>query len=183
MNQYCTPLEIDVFPLKDSIDLNEFYNNMYMSLKHDMLNPNLVDLLRSVGLRVTFIEKFRRFPNEQTQIHTDGAGGDYVKINWVLGSEGSTMLWYQPKPGQQKTITKNSVRNTSYISYTADEVDCVYIKEIKSPSLVQVGIPHNVHTSDKMRLCISLVLKPIKGNSRISMHQAQKLLSNYIGRS
>jgi hypothetical protein len=109
MSQYCIPLNLDLFPLKNSVNLGALYNNAYSSLEHDQLNPRLVDLLNSVGLEVTLVEIFCRRPSKRTVIHTDGAGGDYVKINWVLGGAGSTMEWYQPRPGQQKPVATNTI--------------------------------------------------------------------------
>jgi len=182
MSQYCIPLNLDLFPLKNSVNLGALYNNAYSSLEHDQLNPRLVDLLKSAGLEVTLVEIFCRRPSKQTGIHTDGAGGDYVKINWVLGGAGSTMEWYQLRPRHQKPVTTNTAGNADCIKYTADEVNCVYSEEIESPSLVQVGVPHDVRAKAGIRLCISLVLRTTNGNNRISMDLAKVLLANYIGR-
>ena len=93
------------------------------------------------------------------------------------------MDWYQLKAGQQKLPTNNSAGNATCIKYTTDEVDYMYGEEIKSPSLVQVGVPHDVRASTGIRLCISLVLRTTKGKNRITMDEAKTLLANYIGRS
>ena len=180
MNNYCQPLNLNLFPL---ITSKEFFIRIKKSghyaidVEHET-NPVLKELLKSLGLAVRRAEAFYRGPKCNPFIHSDTSPGDYVKINWVYGGKDSVMQWFTINPGVRKEVTKNTLGSTVCL-YDKSEVTLAYETHIINPSLVQVGAPHNIINPIEDRICISLILKNIN-NKKVTMAEAQQALISYI---
>ena len=117
-------------------------------------------------------------PDKSYAIHTDNVGGDYVKMNWIFGGKDSLMQWYNVNPGVNKEPVKTAI-NSLYMSFTKDEVTMSHAQTVKFPTIVQVGIPHNIYNPTEDRFCVSVMLRD-NNNLRMTMEQAQKIFASYI---
>ena len=83
------------------------------------------------------------------------------------------MHWYKLKVELVTDVKINSIGKPYYV-YTRNQVKREHSQVVGKPSLVQVGVPHNISTGEEDRLCISLVI--FKDDARLSMQQAMELL-------
>jgi hypothetical protein len=147
----------------------------------DYINPELVKFFDTLNLQVTYLASFfkNRGHTGSGCVHVDDEGGDYVKLNWVFGAGESLMCWYEPKDNFNKSISIN-VAKRFYVHYEDFEVNLIESAPIKNPTIVQVGIPHNIINVTEDRLCISVVIC-IKGSrNRLPMQQALDIFKDYI---
>jgi hypothetical protein len=181
MNKYCADLTFNFPCIKKSFDFTKYKGIPHSSLTVDIFENEFIKLVDNMGLKITWVEIFHATPKESRvyAVHTDNTGGDYVKINWVAGGKGSLMQWYDVNPGIIKEPIKTNI-NSFYVSYTPDEVKCVHSQSIKFPSIVQVGIPHNIYNPDEDRFCVSIMLRKKTDNNRLTMNNAVNLFSNFI---
>jgi hypothetical protein len=180
MNNYCQSLNLSIFPLNEVtriFDTIKKAGHCPLDLTKN-INPKLIELLQSIGVYITYAEAFYRGPNSRPLIHSDQGPGDYVKINWIFGGQESTMQWFTVNSGVQKEITENTL-NTSVCLYNQSEVTLDYEESIHSPSIVQVGSPHNIINPIEDRICISVIIAD-KDNKRLTMYQAKKALAVFI---
>lgn len=147
----------------------------------DYINPELIKFLDTLNLQVTYVESFfkNRGHTGKGDVHVDCEGGNYVKLNWVFGAGESLMCWYEPKDNLQKS-TCISPTKTSFLKYKEFEVNLIESAPIKNPTIVQVGIPHNVINVTENRLCISVVICTKGIKQRVSMQQALDIFKDYI---
>lgn len=158
-------------------------DNQYQKIlvKSD-LNPNLIDLLTQLGLDILWIECFYLDPRKLMQgyfpdyFHTDSGGGDYVKLNWQYGGGGSEMSWAIPKNGRVNPMQTTSV-GTKYRSYHSSELRIVDRCTVGFPSIVQVGVAHNVHNFLEPRLCVCV--SPGLDGQPLSMTRALEIFKDY----
>lgn len=144
----------------------------------DILSNEILELFQTLNLDITILEIFYRSRNVNSNIHIDSAGGDYAKLNWIFGGKDSKMRWWKPK-SLLSGDTRVSDIKTNFISYKPDEVDLLYEAELVTPSLVQVGIPHNVYNPDyEERYCFSLVYR--KNNKRPTMRESVDLFYKHV---
>ena len=178
MNKYCNHLNLD-FPLfKENVDVNQFkqvYHTRGDVAIH--LHPALLDFLNSINLQVTHLEMFYSKPEFKQKIHIDNTGNECVKINYVFGGANSIMNWYTIKDNIVPTIKETRI-GTKYISCAEDEVNLVHQSVVKFPSLIQVGVPHNIINSSEDRLCVSLMLS--RNKIHITMNEALTIFKPYI---
>jgi hypothetical protein len=179
MNDYCQPLNLKIFPLNKVTIFDDIKKAGHSPLDINTdISSELIKLLQSVGVYIRYAESFYRAPNSKPLIHSDSGPGDYVKINWVFGGKHSIMQWFTVNPDIQKEITKNVV-NTPVCLYHQSEVTLAYEESIHSPSLVQVGAPHNIINLVEDRICISIVLADSK-NKKLTMTKAKNTLAIFI---
>jgi hypothetical protein len=179
MNYYCQSTNLDIFPLVNIDLFDKVKNSSHCSLDiWDDINPDVIALLRARGIKLQYAEAFFRLPNSEPHIHSDEGPGDYVKLNWIFGGKDSIMQWFMVKPEIEKQVRYNKVGTVEYV-YTINEVELAYEENIKNPSIVQVGSPHNIINPFEDRICISLVLRDFN-NNRLTMQDAQTALAKYI---
>lgn len=191
MTTYYHNLNFDISLLKDNhsiTDLPKIVNGkkLYHSLISikENINPAMLDFLAEIGLHVYYCEMFYSKPNFFSQIHIDANATrrDFTKINWVFGGEDSVMHWYKPKHDTDRPVEYIPASKLPYSSYQHHEVDLLYSANLKTPSVVQVGIPHNITNPVEDRYCISLALATNKDNTiyRPTMQESLVLLSKYL---
>jgi hypothetical protein len=180
MNKYCLDLNFNFPCIKESFDFNQYKGTPQSSISFDNFEDKFVKLLAELGLKITWAEIFHAMPRSSSvwAIHTDNTGGDYVKMNWIFGGKNSLMQWFDVKPNIVKEPVKTPI-NSLYVSYRSDEVSLAHQQSVKFPSIVQVGVPHNVYNTEEDRFCVSVMLRD-KDNNRMTMERAQHLFSNYI---
>jgi len=147
--------------------------------KEKYLNEKIVKFFDSLDLTIFFVETFFKTPSKSGGIHIDAGGGDYTKLNWVFGGGDSKMGWYEPIDKKFKPIFKTSA-GTPYISYTRNQVTEIEKTVIKNPTLVQVGIPHNVFDVTEDRFCVSILFKNKINNQKPTMVESVQIFKQYI---
>jgi hypothetical protein len=164
MNVYSCALNIDFEVLNSSTTVESIVTNSYGKKNYHCpinanqhLNPKLLRLLESVKLFPAHCEIFYSPPHLFSGIHVDIGHGDRMKINWIFGGERSTMNWYRLKDTVSPRIPDKSKINTLYVPYDLTEVDLVYTEQLANPSIVQVGVPHNITNYSQDRYCVSVV--------------------------
>lgn len=173
-------LDFGIQPFLDSIDPFSLPKVRHTRLDLSILNPKIIELFSKLSLNIILAEVFYSTPFMFSGIHTDSTGGDINKINWIYGGDGCHMNWYSTKISAiEKNIEKSAI-NTQCASYAYDEVDIIESTVLKSPSLVNVGIPHNIKNKNEHRWCISLVYNFKESGRRPTMEESLKLFKDYI---
>lgn len=177
-NFYFLNLDIPLF--KDGITLDNIPKTFITIIdKEKYLNEKIFNFFDSLDLEIFFVETFFKTPNKSGGIHIDASGGDYTKINWVFGGGDSKMGWYEPIDKKFKPIFKTPA-GTPYISYTRNQVTEIENTVIKNPTLVQVGIPHNVFDVTEDRFCVSILFKNKINNQKPTMFESVQIFKQYI---
>lgn len=185
MNQYCVPLNVNITPYNTDLLNPKTYDIDETILCHRMIP--LTDIsneyhgfLSKFGLELVHAELFYNPPRKITNVHTDTTGGDYSKINFVYGGAKSLMCWHEPKPQVEPKIVEYNGINTRVINYARDEVSMVHKEHLHSPSIVQVGIPHNIIVAAEARWCLSTVPVIASTRRRPTMAETIEMLNDAI---
>jgi hypothetical protein len=177
MNSFCIDINLDISPLRDEIDINSFPKEYWNTIPISDINPKLIIFLMRHGLGLPKAATFYSEGEIVHPIHIDGASvSDMVKINWAYG-DNHTMNWYSTAINKQAS-TENIDR--TYIYYKSSEVKLIHSQKVDCPSLVQVGVPHNVINYSGSRRCISVALFHIHTNQHVTMQEALTLFSKII---
>jgi hypothetical protein len=173
-------LSIPVPLFKEHIDPFMFPKVRHTRLHAETLNDSLLELFNKLNLEINLVEVFYSRPFFESGIHIDSSGGDINKINWVFGGAGCKMNWYSVDHQHPTKEIKNTVIGTDYLPFDKKEVILEHSKILHSPSLVHVGIPHNVHNLHQDRWCVSLVYQ-FKGTKiRPTMNQSLKIFQEFL---
>ena len=174
----CFDINLHLNPLKEDIDIKSYGIDSHARLPISDINPDLIELFKSLDLKILLVEVFYTKPHRVTSIHIDARGGDYTKLNYIYGGKNSKMVWYKPKNDIKKSVSTTSI-GTPYLEYKMSEVTKIEDKVVNFPSIIQAGIPHNIINQAEHRYCLSIVL--IRNNdNRITMEESIELFSNYI---
>ena len=159
MNKYCAYLNIP-FPLfKDNIDPLQLQRIRHFKLdKSEILSNEIQEWFASLKLDILLVEVFYTPPNEISTIHYDSVGGNYTKLNWQFGGKNSKMNWYSTNGLHSHTKVSTPIGSNSAI-FKPDDVTQIHSQAIQNPSLVQVGIPHNIENFNEDRWVVSIVYK------------------------
>ena len=87
------------------------------------------------------------------------------------------MHWYKTK-NDIPIVQKINTIGKEYSKYSIDEVELCYSEPIGKPSIVQVGVPHNITNPIEERLCICLVIT--KNRTRVTMQDALDIFKSEI---
>ena len=143
------------------------------------INPDLLKFFSEVGLYVNFAETFYMRPYANSIIHCDTKHyTDVAKINYVFDGKDSTMNWYHTKDDALRNTTP-SIIGSNYRKYTKEEVTLVYQHQVKFPTLIQAGVPHNVTTYSEPRMCVSLFLMHTATDKYISFSEGLELFKTH----
>jgi hypothetical protein len=174
----CIDLNLNIHPFKEGIDVNSYGTTSHTKISLNEINNDLISLLATLNLTIGFAELFYTAPHVFTGIHTDYLGGDYIKLNYIFGGKDSFMYWWKPKPNIIKTPLKTPI-DSFYVSYKQPEVDLIDKKSVKFPSIVQVGIPHNIQNFKEPRYCLSFVLRN-QNDNRLTMAESIEIFKDYL---
>jgi hypothetical protein len=180
MKLFCLNLNLDIPLFKSEINPFNFPKVRHTKLPIESLNPLIVDWFRSLSLEIVLVEVFYSKPNLFSGIHIDSAGGNINKINWIYGGKDCEMNWYSIKNTVEGRTTNSTPIDTRYVSYFPDEVEVEYSKVLHSPSLVNVGIPHNISNKHEDRWCVSLVYQFIDSKKRPTMQEALNIFREHF---
>lgn len=175
----CYDLKLNIQPLNDKENILKTHLPYHIRIPLDSINIELVQIFEQRGLNLFLAELFHSEPQKITVIHTDLSLGDYTKINYVYGGRGSLMNWYSVNNSQQKQIQRTAI-NTPYTHYDISECTLVQQAQVGFPSLVQVGVPHNVTNFEEHRFCLSLVYRKSVSKQRLSMQESLILFDDLL---
>jgi hypothetical protein len=176
MNTFCVPITLDLEPLTKPY--NRYGTDKSIKVPTEDISSQFVDFLLQRNIAISFIELFYNTPFRISPIHVDGPSGDYAKINFVYGGPKSVMCWYNANT--PKTEISHTHLNTRYISYKSNEVTPTHRQNVHSPSIVQVGIPHNIVNTGQPRWCISVVPMSAKTQQRIPFQNMVDLFKDRV---
>jgi hypothetical protein len=168
MQEYCARLNLDIPLLSPRVDINKFKQRYHTKGHISDINPTLLNFLYKKRLSVPLVEAFYSEPNYTMKIHIDTVPGDFTKLNWAFGGQDSLMHWYRVKENIP-VIQKTNMIGKGYSEYTADQVELCHSEAIGTPSIVQVGVPHNITNPFEDRLCICLVI--LKDGVKLTMQE------------
>ena len=182
-NFYFLNLDIPLF--KNGITVADIPKESISILDQEKyISKDIFNFFNSLNLKILLVESFFKTTGAKGGIHVDFTGGDYVKLNWVFGDSNAKMIWYEPINTSPNDILSKflhkTATNTSYILYHLNRVKEIERAVIKNPTLVQVGIPHNVLDVTEDRICVSIVIKDKNTNKRLTMSEAVDRFNSYI---
>jgi hypothetical protein len=180
MNPYVRSLEFPCALFKADMDPYTFPKTRHTRLGTKCLNPELVELFQQLSLNIVLVEVFYSRPFFYSGIHIDSTGSDINKINWVFGGQDCDMHWYSVKPTVAQKEIKNTVIDTTYQPFTLMDVNLEHTAVLSSPSLVHVGVPHNVHNKHHDRWCVSVVYKFLDSAQRPTMAESLNLFKDFL---
>lgn len=180
MSIFCQHLNLNIQPLQVHID--ELPNDPWTLVSLDLINPELKTLFEELNLTLMSAALFVLQEGESGPVHADGKKlGDYAKINWSYNTD-HVMNWYKEKTNEQHIFQRESddekITSRPYVSYNNEDVDLISSEPIGFPSIVQVGVPHNVTNLKGIRKCVSIAL--VRDSRFISMDNAIETFKNYI---
>lgn len=180
MNKYHLPLQVPVkFTFPEYLVPNTQLHFHTRFHKADM-EEDFKGWLNLRGLFVIAGEYFYTPPGRTLEPHSDSPHiDDVVKLNWMEGGEGSTMDWYELKPGA-KLKTNTTVIHTTYSYAPRHDLDHVHSATIGTPSLVNVGRIHAVHNGKYPRYVACVVLGDLETKQRLQWDKAEKIFSDCI---
>jgi hypothetical protein len=159
---------------------NDQHLKRHYQLDLTVMNGQLVSFFNSLGLSIRLVEIFYRPANTKSRIHIDTEKpGDFSKLNWVYGGEGSVMNWYREKESYTGLLDTTGI-STYAVYYNKDDVILAHSIEVGQPSLVQVGVPHSVDNITSDRFCVSVVFEYTESSVRPTFAEAYDLFKNYI---
>ena len=187
MTKYCADLELSIPLFKSTLNPIEFLklNNptsaRHYKISNELLSDEVVKFFTDHRLTINFVEVFYRPAGVNSYIHIDTQEpGDYVKLNWVFGGEGSIMCWYAIKENCKGTPQKTSI-STYAIHYSLDDVMLLHSQTVGQPTLVQVGIPHSVNNNNLTeRFCVSIIFGHTAQLGRPTFNSVYEIFKNYI---
>lgn len=187
MNKYHRYLNLNIG--KPNIDFsmldtnNKTWQEFHKTLKLNQLNsPDFVNMLRSLGMKSTWIEVFCTPPNQSGVIHSDNTTwSDWAKIIFQYGAQGSTMRWWESK--QTSTVNTKDYAPTHHGDvFIAKEENCdlVYEADVANASLINAGPLHSSYNpTNEKRITVTVALFTLDGK-RVLWDQALHLLDPYI---
>lgn len=184
MNDYCYYIKCPVEPFKDpNYPLDILKTDSYRHNKIDQyryINPDLFAWYKSLGVKINMVEVLYRPPHNIGDIHVDRGIGDKIKMNWIYGQDDNSMMnWFEYDP-EHTVIAGITNVNTPYVTFPADKCKMIYSHLVKSPSICQTGVAHNITNGAKPRLCISVDLLELTTMSGITFKRSQEIFKDYI---
>lgn len=186
-NKYAIDLKVPVpHPLKDASILNQSDDQTEIWFAdHSNVSDDYTKWLDSLGLVMTYPPLIFYTPKgRQCGIHVDGhsAHSNRACMNWCVQGSGSMMHWYNLREGEVPFETTETQAGTPYIQFHPKQVDHLHSHVVKWPTIVQTGIPHNIHNSTwEPRWVISCdISKKEDPEAGLTMEQALEIFKQWI---
>jgi hypothetical protein len=82
-----------------------------------------------------------------------------VKLNYIVGGKNTVMQWFKFNGHEQHVLKQENELGGGYLKFYPKVCELIWEEELKSPSLINAGIPHNVkNNSNSGRWAISYPL-------------------------
>jgi len=201
MNDYCVALNLDLKMFNsdlhpvDAVKSLEAWvddkftkpdGNKHLRVPYEFLHPDLINFFKIRGIHLIGVEVFYTAPNGRLGIHSDITSvGDVAKINWIYGGDASLMHWYRLNDSYNPEAidahrTRPSVVKSPSLRFLKTEVDLAHSQFVNSPSIVQVGQPHNITNGPTDRICISTIFVSIETRKRLTVAEATEIFREYV---
>lgn len=185
--KYAVDLKIPVsHPLKDPSILNQAGDQTEIWFaEKDNVSHEYSIWLDSLGLVMTYPPLIFYTPKDkQCGIHVDGhsADCDRAVMNWCVQGAGSMMHWYKLKQDEKPFETTDTQAGTPYIQFHPKQVDHLFSHVVKWPTIVQTGIPHNIHNNvweDRWLISCDISQKD-KPEAGLTMSEALEVFKQWI---
>ena len=186
-SNFCCDLQIPVqHPLTDPSVLNQTGDlpEIWFA-EYDNVSEEFIEWLDSLDLIMTYPPLIFYTPKgKQCGIHIDGDGQllDRCTMNWVVDGAGSMMHWYSIKEGETPFEITETQAGTPYVQYHPNQVNHLYSHIVKWPTIVQTGIPHNIHNSTwEPRWVISCdISKKLNPKEGLTMKESTEIFKRWI---
>ena len=196
MTNYCINLNLDIEPIDNVGTLQSLIKDSteYFHICPTLnLNSKYILFFAKLGIVIDHIEIFHSTSGMFTPLHRDVSQvpftpNDFVKLNYTYGGKNSVMNWWSINEGITHTVAINAENNTGSIdsntikgeshAYKFEDLTWLHGQSVGHPSIVQVGIPHNVQNREEERYCLSVVL--LKDGKRLTMSDAKAIFAQYI---
>jgi hypothetical protein len=144
-------------------------------------NKQAHDWINSLGLTLRRSLVFYTRPGNKLHWHDDGEHGDFVKFNFVWGSDNHVMQFGETVLDRSEyPLLKNSA-GTYYTLYRDTDLKNVESVKIDKPVLFNGNTPHQViNYGATPRWCLSMILG--KDNSRLTWSDALVVFNDFIVR-
>ena len=98
MNEYCFNLNLDIYPLRNDVSLDDLPKEQWNLISVDVINPDLLSFLKLKGINISVVSSFYDSgTNFEQKIHIDfPTMCDMTKLIWAWG-EHHVMNWYMPE--------------------------------------------------------------------------------------
>lgn len=162
-----------------SKNLNKFKNNHWDHLD-SIIYDSGIDFFSKFDYKIINAELFYTAPNSSIVWHTDmNPPEDFMKINFVWGSDKHLMTWGELKDSNKNYSTSKTKVESQYIRLNADDIIKTESIQIDKPTIINSGKPHRVLNFDERgRWCLSLII--MKDNKRILFKDAINALNEYV---
>jgi len=200
MNNYCIALNLDLKIFKSELHpvdaiktlpswaddkFKRPSGNKHFRVPREFIDQNFIDFFKNRGIHLIGIEVFYTVPNGSNIIHSDVTTlADVAKINWVYGGEGSFMEWFSVNDNfNKKTDRANTITiaNSPTLLFLKNEVDLAHTQSVVSPSIIQVGCPHNMKNyGPTERFCISTIFESIEFKRRLTVTEASEIFKEFL---
>jgi hypothetical protein len=186
MNEFCyslkLPFNLDTTWLAEQqLRISGSPRIVNIAVPQDRHDSALVSWCHTVGIEIAQQELIYTPAGGWGKPHVDLAQfSNLCKINWVFGGGGSVMNWYQVRSDYQGETVSNTV-NTFYRTFHTDHLEQIYSSAVAGPTLLNVGIPHNVENpGSQERWAITTVFKNTATGTLLMFRDAAEKLNNYI---
>lgn len=148
------------------------------------ISDDIKDIFSSLSLEIKTVGLFTTFGWVWTTIHLDGHSvSNVAKLNWVTSTNDNHLMnWYNIKGQKEYQLlsrdSTNGLPGRDYINFLPNEVELVASKKVMYPTLVNVGIPHNIINFGGKRKCISITI--YHKNKTLPIEHAISVFKNYI---
>ena len=185
-NMYVTelelPFEIDLSPAYKVIEGYKNVNQYYIfTYDKSWLDAKLVKFIDDMGCYISHQEMFYTPPHGKLPIHVDQEQfSNMAKINWIIGAEGSHMVWWKPKDPTKLNKFTTPI-GTEYMMFTEDMVDEEYRFPVRKSTFINAGLPHSIdNQTDEGRWCLSHCISIKRHLENIQMEQVHQIFKDYI---
>jgi hypothetical protein len=179
MNKFCFDLNLNISPINDSIEAVVHSGNripIHKKISQDAISAELKNIFAELNMHMDTCETFYTPANMKGRVHRDGNIDDFIKLNFIFGGKDSKMNWYAIKTENNAVL--NTSIGTHYTPYKLEDVEKVYSAKVNFPSIVQVGVPHNIENFSEPRYCLSIVLS--YNGKKIPINQGLLIFKDYL---
>lgn len=177
MKTYIQHLNFNIEPLTAGIETyGPWDKTTHLAVPQNKLNPDLIVFFKNCNLFPGIVEIFYTPAMGRRYIHIDEyPGGDYIKINWQTAGRDSLMRWYTINDNVVIKEPSFTVINTRYLRFEPEEVKPAFKSKVGYPSIVQVGVPHDIINTYEPRYVLSIVPNHLKTGKRVTMDEALEI--------
>jgi hypothetical protein len=159
-NIFCKHLDFDI----DLTFIEQFkiqIQNRPVVFRIQSVDKNLQNFLNTLGVITRTPACFYTPPNSSREWHhIDSLQLDNrVKLNYIVGGENTVMQWFKFNGTEQHILKQENELGGGFLKFYPEACELIWEEELKSPSLINAGIPHNVkNNSNSGRWAISYPL-------------------------